>query len=556
MTWVEFKAQRDRINAQRELVETRQQRNERQARARNEPTTTAAVFEWLEDGHGNLVRTKVPKTDNQDTLERYEKGHTQYDAFWHEWDCCEDMGVGRGYDDEDDYNDDAGDSSDLNSASTFHDFNDDSNEIPMSTLPDNSWAHKAHSRSIRNSENDISSAQEGSDIEMATDDYPDYLAREIMEVLRLHFGYTGLLPLGPTCSVDNEKEQKKFMRVIGIRWVPRAALVFDRNEIQAAYNFIDRLQSNAKILSDEWDLSKGHRESVYLAKRMACIRLLEVKHCEHDPNRQRKLTWYMFDFGSGRTKKWMFTVTSAAVALTVCRLDNTYTDSDLAVYFLQCGMSFRTMQLSSSLSRAPYSAKSVAQQSSRGQGYTFLIDDYTTFENCAQTFLNTNWRARTACMMGGVTWRVACSVVDWNTVLSGPSGWSPTCCEYTIGIETGSFLEYADDALTKNEVTALSGMYYVLTGKGEQYENPSWYPTPDTFSGSGYDYGYWAESCEKEFEGWVRKGSKPGSTSLPDVPMRNPINKMRWAANLKGSAELRRARSKIEQLAKGLIEGR
>ncbi|KDR66267.1 hypothetical protein GALMADRAFT_232635 [Galerina marginata CBS 339.88] len=550
LTWSQFKCDRDAINAQRERVESKQSRNERLDRENRRQYINATVYEWIEDDDGDLVRTKVPKTLNFDTLERYENGHTHYDAFWHEWDCCTDMGEGRGYDDDSDYGETPGSNDfDVELDTPFSDPDGFSSVDPSDC--DLNWAHKTHRQTADSSSSFFETGlMHNNNGEKADDQFVEDLESEIFRVLFLYFGFTGTLPAASSPPVENSKEQSRFMRITGIKLPDeeRARPLFLREKIAAACDFIHRLQSNAKILEDEWDLGKRNRQAIHFAHRMACIRLLKV-----DLGNERTVTWYMFDFGSARTQRWMFTVMSAAIALTVCRLDRSYTDTDLATYFLQLGMEFKTMQLSTSLTRAPYSTRSTAQRASRRQGYQFLIDDFATFEARASQFLKENRRARVACMRGGVLWRVSCSAVDWNIVLRGPSGWSPNPCEFVTGIQDGTSMEFIDDALTRDEVSDLCGMYYVLTGVGYQWENPSWYPTPESFERSGFDYGYWSTFCEAQFDNWKSKASQPSAVK-PEQPQRPPINKVRWSSNLKGSAELRRARSRMEKVAADLIE--
>ncbi|KDR79830.1 hypothetical protein GALMADRAFT_1360533 [Galerina marginata CBS 339.88] len=526
-TWAEFQADRYAINTQRERMESLQHRNERLARERHRGTMTATVFEWIPNDDGNLIRTKVSIERNQTTLEGYEKGYTHYDAFWNEWDCYTEPSEGGGFDDENEYGNNADcDNFAFESDTPFSHPEGISEVDPVSAERRTEWAHKERpivlSADRESSPLEDGLEQENEDERMRDDIFVQGLETEIFRVLRLHFGFTGTLPPAASPPVDNSKDWSRFMRVMGIKFVDieRAEPLFKRTNILAACDFIRRLQSNAAILEDEWDLGKSHWATVYLTHRMSCIRLLKVK-----PSNECTLTWYMFDFGSARTQPWMFTVLSATTALTVCRLDSSYTDKDLATYFLQFGMAFRTMQCSTFLTRAPYSTKSTAKRASRMQGYQFLIDDFVNFESRATNFLTENRRARIACMMGGVMWRVACSVVNWKIVLRGPSGWSSDYREYIIGVQEDNSMEFIDDALTGDEISDLCGMYYVLTGKGYQYENPSWYPTPQSFASSGFDYGYWSDFCEAQFKNWHSKGSKPDPTARPELPARQPINK-------------------------------
>ncbi|KAF8871849.1 hypothetical protein CPB84DRAFT_1636453, partial [Gymnopilus junonius] len=136
---------------------------------------------------------------------------------------------------------------------------------------------------------------------------------------------------------------------------------------------------------------------------------------------------------------------------------------------------------------------------SRSAEHVFAADDFNMFEHHSFEFLHTNRRGRIALMSGGIMWRLAMQHVSWSSILNGPSGWSPNCAEFLLAKDLKTGLEYMDDDLTETEVEQLCGIYHCLTGNGDQIAKRSWFPLPDTFDGSGYDYGEWTEFSENWF---------------------------------------------------------
>ncbi|KDR73904.1 hypothetical protein GALMADRAFT_141674 [Galerina marginata CBS 339.88] len=548
-SWHEWLEEREKENAQIERVESKQRRNEQLARQKTLTTKTARVFEWKPNDHGVLVRTKVSSTLNDDTLERYERGHVRYDAFRHEWDCCEEMGEAGGYTDDDDYSDD---DDHMAGGDTFTAVGmGQTDEEGMLENKNTSWAHRGNSLRIDNN-GILHNPGKTSDEEQVDSDWD--LEGYILDILRQRYGYTGLIPL-PNCPSFDVKAQNKFMKFIGLQWKKCYADTFNKPAIQAAYDFTLRLASNGVIADDEWDIARLHRESVQLLPRFSCIRLLTVNLGKDSSGNDKVKTWYMFDLGEKRTKPWLFTVMAASHALMICRLDAAYNDVDLACFCLSNGTPFKTMQLSSTLTRAPYSSSSLSVIVSRSHKYEFILDDYATYQRRCVEFLTTNRRGRVACMMGGITWRVAGDndvQVKWSIVLNGPCGWSPNSQEFVLGRERRTNLEYMDDALTEAEVADICGQYECLTGNGMQIRKPSWYPMLDTFNGSGFDYGYWTEICEIQFKNWRWKATNP---KPPDTlrPTRPPMNVGQWSSNLKGSSDMRKAASRVNKIAENAL---
>ena len=170
----------------------------------------------------------------------------------------------------------------------------------------------------------------------------------------------------------------------------------------------------------------------------------------------------MFDFKDCSTVKWKLTVTTAAHALLVCRLESELDESDLAYYLLQNGIPFHTLQLSTTLSRSPISRHPPLVIPSRPAEYNFTLRDYEAFRQQCHVIFNQP-RGRAVLMRGYYPWRLAINEISFSSIISGPSGWSTDREEMLVVNlpETGE--EFIDDKLTEIELKLLTGTYMTST---------------------------------------------------------------------------------------------
>jgi len=61
-------------------------------------------------------------------------------------------------------------------------------------------------------------------------------------------------------------------------------------------------------------------------------------------------------------------------------------------------------------------------------------------------------------------WRLAVSVVPWEAVLKGPSGWSTDSADTIVVNDPVTRMELLDDRLTEAEAEVLCGSYKCATG--------------------------------------------------------------------------------------------
>ena len=255
----------------------------------------------------------------------------------------------------------------------------------------------------------------------------------------------------PACSpFPNEKSQEQFVRALGLFAISIPREAFEKPEMKMAGDFFLRLHNRKKINADEWDIDRDNRESLYHSTRLQKLRIL--------PN-----NLFMFDFGPESTVPWKLTVKSASHVLLICRLDLGWKERQLAEFLLTNGIAFHTLQTSSSLRRSLISTHPPLVIPRRPSKHLFTIQDYQAFKEQSHVILK-QCRGHTALLRGNFLWRLAIPEVSFDSVLIGPSGWSPNPEEMFIVHDPDTGEEYIDDNLTSIELELLEGRYNCATG--------------------------------------------------------------------------------------------
>ena len=435
ITWAEFILKRKQRYEERVKKETPQQQLLRLARLRNPPKVSAKVFEWQDDDNGDLCQQAVPMKMCEDVLSTYPAYQIYYDPIENEYDCCEeyDSGASGGSLEDDDTDDgvswdDVG--VDMNQA--------DDNRILPSRVP--------------SPDVETSDTWNLQSVEAPNPKSPDNFIAEVHRILFVHFGYTPVIPVPtfPEPVLKTQPDRRRFMRFLGIDTKVELIPAFETAQISAAATFIGCLHTKGSSISvDEWDLSRENRQSIFFSARLKALRCVGQD-------------LFMFDFKDRSTVKWKLTVTTAAHALLVCRLDSQLDESDLAYYLLQNGIPFHTLQLSTTLSRSPISRHPPFVIPFRPAKYDFTWRDYEAFRQQCHVIFNQP-RGRAALLRGYYPWRLAINEISFSSVISGPSGWSTDPEEMLVVNfpETGE--EFIDDKLTEIELKLLTGMYKTST---------------------------------------------------------------------------------------------
>ncbi|KAG2125786.1 hypothetical protein DEU56DRAFT_713850, partial [Suillus clintonianus] len=128
---------------------------------------------------------------------------------------------------------------------------------------------------------------------------------------------------------------------------------------------------------------------------------------------------------------------------------------------------------------------------------------YTTYELQREDFL-THPHARAALLRGGILWRLCKTSFEGRLgLVNGPSSdvwvfgearlFSPTTKD-----EASTWAW--DDALTRDEVDLICGVYHVGVSGRHHWETLYWWPRPSEFNNSNLWTGYWNASCEFWFQ--------------------------------------------------------
>lgn len=281
------------------------------------------------------------------------------------------------------------------------------------------------------------------------------------EILRTGYLMYGFAPQGAAehqhvPALCDQKQKKALMQILGFRWHADHEKALETARISYFSDFLDRLGVKKSIPHLDWDLGEAHINSVALLSRFSTIRIVDVHPGD------AKL--YMFEGDNKSPVKWNLAMTTAAHAIMVCRLDQTWDIVHIARYLVWKGIPFNTLVRSNSVPRAPLvSTDHLPRHPLRPTGYQFTTDDYQSYRHRCDQILNM-CRGHVALMMGGHLWRLATSIVSFDDALRGPSGWYTELSKMLIATDPRTGNEYIDDQFTEDEIESLCGMNLYLTG--------------------------------------------------------------------------------------------
>jgi len=418
-TWKDFFAERDRLNARKLEKETPKERQTRLNRERKHPTISAQVFEWLEseDDPSQLVRTPVLRRAREETLENYGVHQKRYDAFWNEWDCCEQFGPADSEDGDDDDYWEPGQPGELIQPDLEY-------EPPT----------PSHQRSP-------------SPPLIADENLPvDEDTYEVSDMLSMHYGFIPPLPTPNRPGCVYSKTLETLFRVIGL--APGKHPIFSTGLGPIIFDFVESITSNQRPGSSLWDLDQDNRQPLSLTDR--------VKHLRRLPS-----GLLFFDFGCSATVPWKIGVFRADDALHICRLDPNFDEIDIARKLLEQGVRFHTL-LPLKIPCMPSPSSMLSTLPIRLPGYQFSKRDYNAYLHQRATILRGRG-GRAALLRGGILWRLAMEEVSHNTALRGFSSALLDRDSFTVwDSQSGDYLW--DDDLSENDIQLVCGTYTYYTG--------------------------------------------------------------------------------------------
>ncbi|EKM73544.1 hypothetical protein AGABI1DRAFT_49691, partial [Agaricus bisporus var. burnettii JB137-S8] len=150
---------------------------------------------------------------------------------------------------------------------------------------------------------------------------------------------------------------------------------------------------------------------------------------------------------------------------------------------------------------------------------------------------------RAALMRGGFVRRVALGFVKIDEVLRGPWGIHRRS-DHTFIVKDNWGVEYVDDELSNEEFDTLSGLYHKFLGHKREVVSVCWFPLGHIFDKSGANIVRWSDHLEALWN--KRCNSISADQSVPNT-FRNPLGVMEWRNKLRGSADARRAYTRLEK---------
>ncbi|KAF6741020.1 hypothetical protein DFP72DRAFT_344018 [Ephemerocybe angulata] len=573
--WIAFFRAREEKHAHILQKETPEARQRRENRIRKPPTSSAAVFEWevSQSDHTKYERVPVSARWRRDTLDSYGRHQKRYDPFFNEWDCCQLFG----YDDPDDSDEESDCGSGPGPQPGMH----LTTQSEFESIP-----HPVTSPASNSTPNALSTVDPTSEYEIPRPEFdpeilPDEVAStltevnippppvvasyvegdgpaepfipgsdpnatlydDLQEVFGTYYGFQLPQPGGHDPSIEpHEGNKALFIRVLGFgEAIDDSTDWFKEEPTKNAHKFFDSLASRKLPCPGTWDLEDTCPSPVRLLPRFKTIKALKVgdegKTDEHD----RVERYYVFD-NPEPTVAWKFAVTSASAALMTCRLIDFRTENDLAWYFAQRGIPFRTFFLEKSVPRYPLRPLSVHTIPVRKHDHVFTKHDYDSYLQL-RTILLGQPHMQAALKRGGIIWRLAMSTLGLSRVTNAPSRWNAV---HTVEV-SGS--KYVEDCLTTTELDLLCGAYHCVSEDGKQHSVKSWWPLARYYEKEecGENYGRWCGRRETWYSNRLSDIERAGSSP-------QPLTFTQWKSKQHGPRLIRSFHSFVERSSVELIE--
>jgi hypothetical protein len=445
-TWVTFIRNREDKYAEIMKNETQEARLRRESRMRDRPIRKATVFEWVQDDEEPMLWERQPVTQKckMDTLERYDTSQTRYDAFFNEWDCCED--------------------------GQFSEPSDD-------TDPDSDWEQSAAGRSTsvegeKRSQRVVTVEMETPlhDTEVSPDLYSqparnNSVQQEVDEVFGDYYGFTppvlGSVP--PNIQTDG-RTSDWFERLLGLGREEGHQEAQKQYKESAHYHavlqFIDGLVKGNRYNEAVYDTMDGSMRPVRLLPRFRAI----VKHDVGDVPKNadcldRGHHLYIFEFEDGEaTVPWKLATFSPTTALMICRIPPEFREAAIAFYLAQRGIPFRILHPRPRIGKpAPRLVTHTIPV--RQWDHEFTKQDYESYVN-HRTYLLGQPQMQAMIRQGGIVWRLSVGTLGVADVAKAPTQWG-----HVYRTPDGDI----EDTATTVEMDLLCGAYECITGESSSH---------------------------------------------------------------------------------------
>lgn len=450
--WVTFFRSRESRNASLLKRETLGERQKRESRMREPPTSSAPVFEWFAVGSpgGGRGYERIPVLAKArcETLLQYATSQKRYDPFSNEWDCCDEWGPG----------DDSGD----DEIGTGQD------DCGFSTQPLSFTVAKSLVRverpSVQSAPLSYVDADSPTGVFVVRNEGvptpPESILRDVDEIFGRFYGFVySVRPDAATSRPSDAREKAFFIRVLGqhpsVASIEDLAYFQDSSHYQCAQGFLQSLCIRSEPPPGSWDLRDSCVAPVRLSPRLNRIRIVKLRG---EPQATHQNYYIFYDKDHSRIK-WRLGVASAADALLVCRIPEDSNLHDVALALASYGVSFSTLYPSRTILLPPAMQPRLSHCiPKRPFQYKFTREDYEAYIHM-RTLLLGQPHMQAALKRGGIAWRLAVGTLGTSRVTRPPSLWGSV---NTVDLQEGSFV---DDALTTTELDLLCGAYECVSGK-------------------------------------------------------------------------------------------
>jgi hypothetical protein len=413
-------------------TETLAQRQIREARARDPPTTNATVYQWVysDEDPSRRVREKVSKKWNLDVLAEY-GSRARFDAFTNEWDVCSEF---------------SGD--DDNDSMYQEDY-----EYPVEPVQETVVNEYLGSHPLDRSPSPLLD-EPGAIV----DDFEDPLrpSFEPSAILSELYGFVNPLVELQT-QPDSVKKWRDCRRTIG----------FTTAEISTVSSFEESMQRFVGSLiagtpqPDSWDLHDTNQQALVLVPGTNFVKASSVTSDDDG----RPIHIFVLSLPANPASEWRLGLYRAAHVLYAFRLMHNGVRNIYAIAHLliQRGIPFRTLRPLRPVASSISMSSIVRITPMRLSNYIFTRQDYAAYLHDRMALLSGS-RGRAALLRGGIAWRLAKDILSHDATLEGPSH---AVMVHRVGQSfkvSRSNCEHWDDDLTTDEWGALCGLYRCYTG--------------------------------------------------------------------------------------------
>ncbi|KAJ2929679.1 hypothetical protein H1R20_g7413, partial [Candolleomyces eurysporus] len=442
-------------------------------------------------------RLPVPAKQRVDTLTLYGRKQSRYDSFFNEWDCCDQFLEPGAPDEDNEWDDD-----------------DDDYDIPP-PIPSSNEAFLT-----TRTEPSIEPAPPSyTDLDPPSDRFQHYslpqttlsfsdVVGDVEEVFGGYYGFiTPIAGIQIPSESTSDSLKDLFTRAIGNK-SSLPAEYLSSSHCSVAMKFFDDISHERQPLSGMWDLKDDCIRPVRLTPRFQDFQSISLQEC--DDGVDEAVNRYFVFQPPNPTVPWRIALISAPDVLTVCRLPMTVTEYEIALFLGQRGIPFRVLYPRFSIYQTPIQPRLSYEVPTRPLNYVFTKADYDSYV-VRRTMLLGQPHMHAALKRGGIVWRLALGTLGLSKVSYPAANWGATS---TILLDGAQF---SDNALTRDELDIICGLYRCVSTDGKQTALKSWWPLTRYYEKPecGENYGHWTNRRENWYRGRLEAIEADDSKAQP-----------------------------------------